>query len=38
MTFFKLDEFLSNALHATLALAFAIPTLGMALHVAKHFV
>jgi hypothetical protein len=38
MTFFKIDEVLSNFLHATLALAFAIPAFGMAVHVAKHFV
>ncbi len=38
MTFFKIDEVLSNFLHATLALAFAIPALGMAVHVAKHLV
>jgi hypothetical protein len=38
MTFFKIDEVLSNFLHATLALAFAIPAFGMAVHVATHFV
>jgi hypothetical protein len=38
MTFFKIDEVLSNFLHATLALAFAIPAFGMAVHVAKHLV
>ena len=38
MTFFKIDEFLSNFLHATLGIAFAIPALGMAIHVAKNLV
>jgi hypothetical protein len=38
MTFFKVDEFLSNFLHGVLGLAFAIPAFGMAVHVAKHLV
>ena len=38
MTFFKLDEIVSNVLHAGLAIAFAIPVFGLALHVAKHLV
>lgn len=38
MTFFKLDEYLSNFLHAALAITFGIPVFGLALHVAKHFV
>ena len=38
MTFFNIDETISNFLHATLALAFAIPAFGMAIHVAKHLV
>ncbi len=38
MTFFNIDELVSNVLHATLALAFAIPAFGLAIHVAKHLV
>ena len=38
MTFFKVDEYLSNFLHGALALAFAVPAFGLALHVAKHLV
>jgi hypothetical protein len=38
MTFFKLDEYLSNFLHAALAISFGIPLFGIALHVAKHLV
>ena len=38
MTFFKLDEYLSNFLHAALAISFGIPVLGLALHVAKHLI
>jgi hypothetical protein len=38
MTFFNTDELISNVLHAVLALAFAIPAFGMAIHVAKHLV
>ena len=37
MTFFKLDEYLSGFLHAALAIPFALPFFGMALHVSKHF-
>ncbi len=38
MTLSRADEILSNLLHATLAVAFGIPVLGIALHVAKHLV
>ena len=38
MTFFKLDEYLSNFLHAALAISFGIPVLGVALYVAKHLI
>ena len=38
MTFFKLDEYLSGFLHAALALSFALPIFGIAVHVAKHLV
>ena len=38
MTFFKVDEYLSNFLHAALAIPFAIPLFGIAMHVAKHLV
>ena len=38
MTFFDTEEFISNVLHAALALAFAIPAVGLAIHVAKHLV
>lgn len=38
MTLFNSDEMISNFLHAALALAFAIPAFGMAIHVAKHLV
>jgi hypothetical protein len=38
MPFFDIDETISNFLHAALALAFAIPAFGMAIHVAKHLV
>jgi hypothetical protein len=38
MTFFKLDEYLSGFLHAALAIPFALPFFGMAVHAAKHLV
>ncbi len=38
MTFFKIDEVLSNVLHATLAIAFAIPVFGMAIRIVSHLV
>lgn len=38
MTYFDTEEFISNILHAALALAFAVPAFGMAIHVAKHLV
>jgi len=38
MTFFKLDEHLSNFLHAALAIFFGIPAFGAALYVAQHLV
>jgi len=38
MSFFDTEEFVSNVLHTALALAFAIPVFGMALHAAKHLV
>lgn len=38
MTFFKLDEYLSNFLHTALAISFGIPVFGLVLHVAKHLV
>jgi hypothetical protein len=38
MTFFKVDEYLSSFLHAALAIPFAIPLFGIAMHVAKHLV
>jgi hypothetical protein len=38
MTISTTDEMLSNLLHAALAIAFGIPALGIALHVAKHLV
>jgi hypothetical protein len=38
MTFSKSDEIISSLLHAALAIAFGIPALGIALHVAKHLV
>jgi hypothetical protein len=36
MAYFDTEEFISNILHAALALAFAVPAFGMAIHVAKH--
>lgn len=38
MTFSRTDEIISNLLHATMAVAFGIPVLGIVLHVAKHLV
>lgn len=38
MSFSRTDEIISNLLHAAMAVAFGIPVLGIALHVAKHLV
>ena len=37
MTFFKIDELISNFLHAALALAFATSAFGVAIHVGQYF-
>jgi hypothetical protein len=38
MSFSRTDEIIRNLLHAAMAVAFGIPVLGIALHVAKHLV